>query len=141
MKIFQIILFIFTLNMFSFFPIDNNKENFYINDDIIDEIVQSIKNGDAAWLSSFFSSTIILTVPDNEGTYSKTQSELIMKNFFTKNPPRNFSIKQKGFSGEGSQFAIGNYVSTTGKLYRTYFLLTRTNNKYFITLLEFEAES
>jgi len=108
--------------------------------DIIDDIASVIKNGNSSRLAVFFSSTINLTVLDNDGTYSKTQAEMIMKDFFTKNPPQNFIIKQRGSSNEGSMFAIGSYISLNGKSFRTYFLLKKINNNFLITMLEFEID-
>ena len=109
-------------------------------DDVIDDVAITIKNGNSGRLAAFFSSTIDLLLPGNEGTYSKTQAELIVKDFFSKYPPSNFTIKQRGSSSEGSKFAIGNYTSAQGKIFRTYFLLKKTNNNFLITLLEFDSE-
>lgn len=109
-------------------------------DDVIDDVAIAIKNGNSARLAAFFNTTLDLLLPDKEGAYSKTQAEMIIKDFFSKYPPSNFTIKQKGSSAEGSKFAIGNYLSSQGKIFRTYFLLKKINNNYLITLLEFDSE-
>ena len=51
------------------------------------EITKSIKKGDYKELAKYFSQTIDLTLPGNEGTYSNTQAEMILKDFFSKYPP------------------------------------------------------
>lgn len=107
--------------------------------DIISDIADAIKNGNSATVATYFNSTIDLTVPDNEGTYSKTQAELILKDFFTKHPPASFSVNHNGSSNDGSLYAIGTYSTSSGS-YRTYFLLKKSGSSYVIQKLEFEAE-
>ena len=107
--------------------------------DIITEIGNAIKSGKAINVSKYFNSTLDLATPNNEGTYSKIQAELILKDFFTKNPPTSFTLNHKGSSTDGSLYAIGTYVSNIGS-YRTYFLLKKVSNNYLIQKLEFEIQ-
>lgn len=107
--------------------------------DIITDIAGAIKNGNSADVAKYFNTTIDLTVPDNEGTYSKTQAELILKDFFTKNPPSSFTVNHNGSSNDGSLYAIGTYNADSGS-YRTYFLLKKSGTSYLIQKLEFESE-
>lgn len=109
------------------------------SNDIISDISTAIKSGNAANVSKYFHSSVDLTIPASEGSYSKSQAELILKNFFTNNPPKSFTIKHQGASNDGSLFAIGTYVS--GNLsYRTYFLVKKIGESYLIHQLEFEEE-
>jgi hypothetical protein len=112
---------------------------FYPQSDIITDIGNAIKNGNSAEVGKYFNTTIDLTVPDNEGSYSKTQAELILKDFFTKNPPTSFNVNHNGSSNDGSLYAIGSYVASSGT-YRTYFLLKKSGSSYLIQKLEFEIE-
>ena len=112
---------------------------FYNTTDIITDISTAIKSGVSSNVSKYFNSTLDLTTPDNEGTYSKTQAELILKDFFTKNPPASFTINHQGSSVDGSQYAIGSYVSGTTS-YRTYFLLKKAAAGSLIQKLEFEVQ-
>jgi len=109
------------------------------SDDIIADIGNAIKSGSAANVSKYFNSTLDLTTPDNEGTYSKTQAELILKDFFTKNPTTSFTINHNGSSNDGSLYAIGTYVSNSSS-FRTYFLLKKVNTGYLIQKLEFDQQ-
>ena len=109
------------------------------SNDIIADIGNSIKSGNASSVSKYFNSTLDMTTPDNEGTYSKTQAELILKDFFTKNLPASFTINHQGSSNDGSLYAIGTYVSGTSS-FRTYFLLKKVNTSYLIQKLEFEKQ-
>ena len=110
-----------------------------VDDDVTNNIVAAITVGDAKKLSAYFNSTVDLTVPTGDGTYSKSQAEMIVKNFFTQYPPVSFKINQQGSSNEGSQFSIGTLITKTAK-FRTYFLLKKVNGVMLIHQLQFETE-
>jgi hypothetical protein len=104
------------------------------------EVSDAIKTGNVTTLARYFNTTLDISVPGNEGTYSKTQAELILKEFFTKNPPSSFKINHNGSSKDGSVFFIGTYISKQNKNFRTYCLLKKAGDKYLIQQLQFESE-
>ena len=138
---------VFLLCLFSVSAIATNKDstNFkdtsssIVNDDVINNIVAAISNGDAGKLASYFNSTVDLTTPSGDGTYSKSQAEMIVKNFFAQYPPVSFKINQQGSSNEGSLFSIGTLITKSSK-FRTYFLLKKVNGVLLIHQLQFEEE-
>jgi hypothetical protein len=108
--------------------------------DIYDEVANSIRSGDARQLATFFSNSIDLTIVDKENVYSKDQAEFIIKDFFSKNPPKAFNILHKGSSPEGTQYLIGNLVTTNGKTFRTSFYIKTIKGKSALQELRFEVE-
>ena len=124
-------------------PIDTTQSgdssSRYVYDDITKSIASAIRAGNANALSSYFNSSIDLTVPGSDGTYSKSQAEMIVKNFFAQYPPSAFTIKQQGSSGEGSSFTIGLLETAKGN-FRTYFLLKTSGGQQLIHQLQFEEE-
>lgn len=110
-----------------------------VQEDITASIAAAINSGDSKKLASYFNSSIDLTVPGTDGTYSKSQAEMIVKSFFSKFPPVSFKINQQGSSNEGSQFAIGTMYTKTST-FRTYFLIKKVDNTPLIHQLQFEEE-
>ena len=108
-------------------------------DIVSNKVIEAITKGNASELSKLFNSTIDINIPENEGTYSKNQAEIIVKKFFKKNPVTKFTINHSGSSNDGSKYSIGTYISND-KTYRVYFLLKKTSEKYFIQQLQFELE-
>jgi len=106
---------------------------------VSDQVTEAISKGDASELSKLFNSSIDISIPENNGTYSKDQAEIIVKKFFKKNPVTKFSINHSGSSNDGSKYSIGTYKSND-KIFRVYFLLKKTSEKYFIQQLQFELE-
>jgi hypothetical protein len=111
----------------------NNRE------DISNKISQSIRNGNSSELANYLSSTIELTIPGNEGTYSNSQAEMIIRDFFTNYKPKSFTIKNKGNSKPGDEYVIGELV-TSKAIFRTYWLLKKMSGKYYIQQLKFEKQ-
>jgi len=107
--------------------------------DIIQTISKAISSGKSENVAVYFNSTLDLTTPENEGTYSKIQAEQILKDFFSKNPISSFTIKHNDSSTDGSIYAIGIYL-TEAQTYRVYFLLKKFDEKYLIQKMEFELQ-
>jgi hypothetical protein len=102
-------------------------------------IQNSITSGNSQALSAFFFSTIELSIPEAQGSYSKTHAELLMKNFFSKYPVQSFTIINEGQSGgEKSRFAIGTYTSSKSDTFRVYYLTKEISGKNQLTILKFE---
>lgn len=60
---------------------------------------------------------VLINVLGTEGAYSRSQAELVLKDFFTKKPNGAFDFIFKGQESSDGSFAIGNYVSA-GVKYR-----------------------
>ncbi|OIP05036.1 MAG: hypothetical protein AUJ97_01655 [Bacteroidetes bacterium CG2_30_32_10] len=113
--------------------------NLVAQNSLAGEVSNAIKNGNSKDLAKNFYSSIDLTVPGNEGTFSKSQAELIVKDFFTKNPPKSFAINHQGTSADGSQYSIGTYTSSS-IAYRTYFIIKKFSDTYYIQQIQFEQQ-
>lgn len=108
--------------------------------DISDDVAAAVKTGNASNVSKFFSANVDLKILDKEDVYSKTQAELILKDFFSKNPMKSFAIIHKGTSKNGDQFAIGTYETSTGKKFRSYFLFKKETTGLTIQQFRFEVQ-
>ena len=107
---------------------------------ISDEVTEAIRRGSSRDLARHFGNNVDLAIPGNDGTYSKAQAELIMRNFFSDNRPVSFTINHQGSSRDGSPYVIGTYETSGNKSYRTYFLIRKVSDNYFIHQLQFELQ-
>jgi hypothetical protein len=128
--------------LLAFFPVllsanDSAPGDSTGNGDITPAVASALRSGNASALAAYFNSTVDLTLPGSEGTYSRSQAELIVKGFFNMNKPSDFTIQHKGSSGEGSQFCIG-LLSTDNGDFRTYFLIKTISQQSVVTQLQFE---
>lgn len=118
-----------------------NNLSFAQNDskiDIIEEISAHIKDANVKDLSTYFDVTVELTIQERENTYSKAQAEIILKNFFMKNPPKSFKVMHRGSSEKGGKYLIGLFTSETGTTFRTSVVLIEKNEQYYLQQIRFE---
>ena len=128
----KIILTLFLVGGFAFIS------NAYI--DIYDDISNAIQSGNSTVIAGYFNTTVDLTILAQEEVYSKTQAEIILKDFFSKNTPKTFSILHKGTSKEGSMYGIGSLLTNQGGSFRVYFYLKQIGGKSYIQELRFEKQ-
>ena len=106
-----------------------------VSRDIPAGITDSFKKGDSRSLARHFNDNIELVVLANENVYSKSQAELILRNFFSENKPIGFDLLHAG--GKETRFAIGNLITEKGD-FRIYFLLKQKDSVSLIHLLRIE---
>lgn len=74
-------------------------------------IVSAFKAGNATKIASYFAENVDLSILETENLYSKSQAEQILKSFFVKHKPSEFTIVHKGKSGL-SEYFIGELTCT-----------------------------
>ncbi|HRG59093.1 MAG TPA: DUF4783 domain-containing protein [Bacteroidia bacterium] len=107
--------------------------------DISTDINSSMKSGNFKTIASYFNASVELNIPGADGLYSKAQAELLLKEFFAKNTPRNYTVKHDGVSQDGSKYSIGALETSSG-VYRTYYYLKNNNGAFLIKELRIEKD-
>jgi hypothetical protein len=130
-------LLFFLLIIFS--AIEVNAQSEEATKVVFDNIGKAFREGDATQLAINFASSFDVILPGNEGTFSKQQAEMILKDFFNKNKPKGFLINHQGTSNDGSRYAIGTYRATNQN-FRAYILLKSIGNKFLISQLQLEKD-
>ncbi len=105
---------------------------------LFDEIAGSIRSGNAPSVAKYMNSNVDLTILNQEDVYSKAQAEVVLRDFFSKNPPKTFTIIHQGASKEGAKYAIGNMETTNGTSFRVYIFLKQASGNLLIHELRFE---
>lgn len=105
---------------------------------IPNEIISSLKTGNARVLASFFNQNVELVILNDDNVYSKAQAEQIVSGFFTQNQPEKFSIIHQG-GKEGAKYVIGQLTTRQG-LFRVSFLLKKTAEKEIIHQLRIDKQ-
>ena len=107
--------------------------------DIPSGISLALKAGSASELVKYMNESVELVILDKEGIYSKSQAEMILKDFFSKNPPKKFSLLHQGGKAE-SNYGIGS-LETGKDSFRVYFLLKSKGNRSVIHQFRIEKEN
>src|SRR5690349_2944260 len=79
--------------------------------DVFAPMKEAIKASNAKEVVKFFNTSVDMNLAVTASTYSKAQSEIVLRDFFKKYPATDFRIQHSGSSKGGLQVAIGEYVS------------------------------
>ena len=102
----------------------------------IDEVIAAVKTGNSTEIARFFDNTVEINMPEKSSSYSKSQAELVLRDFFSSHTVKNFTIIHKG-ENAGSQFCIGTLV-TKGGTYRTTIFMKQKSDKQLLQGITFE---
>lgn len=107
---------------------------------IPNQIILSLKTGNAKVLSAYFNQNVELVVLENDNlnVYSKAQAEQIVNNFFESYKPEGFSVIHHG-GKEGNKYVIGKLITRNGE-FRVYFLLKQNEGRDYIHQLRIEKQ-
>lgn len=106
----------------------------------MNDMVNAVRYGRVADISRFLDNVVPITINNNQSIYSRTQAEMVLKDFFSKNNPSDFIVGNSG-AGENSAstFAIGDLITSNGK-YSVYILLKQKNNSYILAEIRFNKQ-
>ncbi len=111
----------------------------YAQDELINATKVAIKAGNHKELGKLFNDMIDLGFDGEKGSYSKTQAEFVIKDFFSKYPATDFQYVHKGASKEGLTYTIGNYQSK-GTAFRVLVYIKDVKGAFKIDYLDFSRE-
>lgn len=120
--------------LFVLFAITSNAQN-----KTVEQVKLVLEIGNANELSKFLNDKVDLNIDGNEGTYSRSQAEGVLKNYFKENPPESFQINHEGASQNGLIYAIGEY-KTADSSFRVWIRLKKVNDQFKIHEMSFVKE-
>ena len=102
----------------------------------IDTVVSAIENGSSSDLAKYFDSSISLNINGLQGDYSKNQAELVLRDFFKKNPPQGFSLVFRSENNPSLSSYIGDYQTAQG-VFKAFIKISQQTSDFKIYSLEF----
>lgn len=102
----------------------------------LEGIVGALNSGNAAQLSRYFDSRVDIALPEKSDNYSRTQAEMILRNFFGNCGVKNFEVKFTGESN-GSHYCIGILHTRSGD-YRTKLFMKNKEGKEVVQEIGFQ---
>jgi hypothetical protein len=102
----------------------------------IDDIATAMRSGNINQLSRYLDTRVDIALPEKSDTYSKSQAEMIIRDFFKTNVVRNFLVKHKG-ENSGLEFCIGILQTRNGD-YRTTLFIKQKGDRLLLQDLRFQ---
>ena len=101
-----------------------------------DDIAVAMRSGNAGQLSRYLDTRVDISLPEKSDTYSKSQAEMIIRDFFSTNGVQNFLVKRKRENG-ASEYCIGVLQTRNGD-YRTTLFIKQKGDRQLLQELRFQ---
>ena len=113
---------------------------FQINAQVpVDAVTKALQSGNATEVAKQFDKVVDITINNEQATYSKSQAEMVLKNFFSANAVSSFSPKHKGSpSDNNSVYLIGDLTTKDSKKFRIYLYFKKKSGSLLLQELRFE---
>lgn len=99
----------------------------------------ALRSASSKELSQYFGGNVDISFDGDRQSYSATQAEFVMKDFFAKTAPVTFDIVHQGASQGGIPYAIGKYNGKSGP-YRVFVKMKNVNGALRIDTMDFTKE-
>lgn len=107
--------------------------------EILTDISTAMKAGSSKELIKFCNSNLEIKMDGKTSNYSIAQAEVILREFFLKNPPKGFQYIHQGASPEGLKYTIGTYSIDEGS-YRVVMVIKKVKEQFKIDTINFSRE-
>jgi hypothetical protein len=102
----------------------------------IADVITAMKAGDAAKLANYFDNNVEISIPARSCSYSKSQAQMVIKDFFATNTVKGFDVIHQG-ENAGSQYCIGTLQTANGD-FRTTIFMKQKDGAQVVQELRFE---
>ncbi|GAA0877297.1 hypothetical protein GCM10009119_02650 [Algoriphagus jejuensis] len=102
----------------------------------IGPVISALESGSSSDLARFFDSSISMNINGQQGEYSKNQAEIVLRDFFKKNPSLGFSIVFQNENPGSLSTYIGEYSSNPGK-FQVFIKVSENGSSFRIYSLDF----
>ncbi len=107
--------------------------------EVINNMRVSLKAGSSKEFVKNFNNMVELNFEGEKSNYSRSQAELVLKEFFKKYPPVDFQYIHKGSSKQGLTYVIGKYTFEDGS-FRVWILIKKFGDDYLVDSIDFSRE-
>ncbi len=111
----------------------------YAQSEVINNLRASLRAGSSKELVKSFNTMVELNFEGEKSNYSRSQAELVLKEFFKKYPPTDFQYIHQGASKQGLTYVIGKYAFENGS-FRVWILIKKFEDKYLVDSIDFSRE-
>ena len=107
--------------------------------DVINNMRTALKTGSSKEFVKNFNNMVELNFEGEKSNYSKSQAELVLKEFFKKYPPVDFQYIHQGSSKQGLTYVIGKYTFENGS-FRVWILIKKFDKDFLVDSIDFSRE-
>jgi hypothetical protein len=106
----------------------------------LEDIANAMKGNRIADLEKYFDNFVPITINNSQSVYGHNQAEIVLRDFFEKNSPRDFTVMDNGSPNSTSKFMIGTFLTYPNGKYNVYILLKMKDNAFLIQEIRMNKE-
>ncbi|WP_345081422.1 DUF4783 domain-containing protein [Nemorincola caseinilytica] len=106
----------------------------------MEDVVNAIKTNRIEDLSRYFDNIVPITINNNQTIYSRNQAEVVLKDFFDRNVPKDLLIMDNGSPNASTKFIIGTLLTPSGVKYNIYILMKQKNMDFYLQEIRLNKE-
>ncbi len=106
--------------------------------EVITHTAVAIKAGSSRDLTRYFNESVEISFDGDMSSFSKTQAEFVIKDFFKRNPAQDFKLTHEG-ARDGFIYAIGRYYFSDGS-YLVFTHIKKYKGQYVIHRIDFTKQ-
>jgi hypothetical protein len=132
----KIIILLFGFFLFRGETVDYSQQN-----TVLEEIERTFRIGSARELARYFNEVVELSINDSRASYSKSQAEFIMRDFFKNYPPKSDGVEvfHQGSYNQSLVYSILRYRSSQ-RTFRVFIKLKEYRQRYLIDSITISEE-
>lgn len=108
--------------------------------DVVDTISTVLRTANTRQLATLFAPSVAISIMDEERQHSKAQSELIIRNFLSRNKPVAVKELHRLTSNPGYKIVVFRLTTSTAR-YRVMVSLAETDKKFLINEIRIGEEN
>ena len=105
----------------------------------LEDVINAIKNNRVHDMTKYFDNFVPITISNNQAVYSHNQAEVVLNDFLSKNPPKDFQVMDSGVQTGNAKFAIAEFNSPGGR-YSVYILMKMKDKNYLVKEIRISKE-
>lgn len=105
----------------------------------LEDVVTAIKTNRVVDMEKYFDNFVPITINNSQTLYSHNQAVEVLRDFFEKNSPKDFTIVDNGSPDNTSKFVIGTFNTPSGVKYNVYILM-KLKGSFMLQDLRFNKE-
>jgi hypothetical protein len=109
------------------------------NNQPMDDVLNCIRTNRVKDISRYLDNFVPISINNAQSNYSHNQAELVLRDFFDKNPVRDFKIMETGSPGNASRFAIAGFATNGGR-YTMYVMMRPKDNSWVVKEIRISKE-
>lgn len=106
----------------------------------LEDVMNAIKNDRVTDIAQYFDNFVPITINNAQTVYSHNQAEVVLRDFFSKNLPKDFTVMENGSPDNTSKFMIGSFDTQNSK-FSVYILMKIKEGNYLIQDLRLNKET